>query len=271
MAHISIYLTNLGKYNEGELVGEWVELPVSDEELQEVFNRIGIGSTDEFGQPYEEYFITDYNTDIPGLYIGEYDSLTDLNAKAESLENLTDWDLKILKNASEASFVDENNLEDFNSSRFVLYSGVDTPQDLGYAMVEYMGGLSELGNDTLEDNFDFEAYGRDVRLQFYAPDMVDVDYDDPEDVARVCAEYGVDDIDDITVYDYYGVSDDKELGQLLTADIFNTPEGAKDTETREAIQDMCERYFDYAGYAQSLISMGVGEFTEDGFIEDTQR
>lgn len=33
MAYINIYLTNLGKYNEGELVGEWVELPVSDEEL----------------------------------------------------------------------------------------------------------------------------------------------------------------------------------------------------------------------------------------------
>lgn len=32
----------LGKYNEGELIGEWVELPVSQEELQEVFKHIGI-------------------------------------------------------------------------------------------------------------------------------------------------------------------------------------------------------------------------------------
>ena len=39
---MNIYLTNLGKYNEGELVGEWVKLPVSDEELQKVFERIGI-------------------------------------------------------------------------------------------------------------------------------------------------------------------------------------------------------------------------------------
>lgn len=34
---MKIYLTNLGKYNEGQLVGEWVELPVSQEELKEVF------------------------------------------------------------------------------------------------------------------------------------------------------------------------------------------------------------------------------------------
>ena len=34
---MNIYLTNLGKYNEGELVGEWVQLPISNEELQEVF------------------------------------------------------------------------------------------------------------------------------------------------------------------------------------------------------------------------------------------
>lgn len=31
---MNIYLTNLGKYNEGQLIGEWVELPVSNEELQ---------------------------------------------------------------------------------------------------------------------------------------------------------------------------------------------------------------------------------------------
>ena len=38
---MKIFLTNLGKYNEGELIGEWVELPVSQEELQEVFKHIG--------------------------------------------------------------------------------------------------------------------------------------------------------------------------------------------------------------------------------------
>ena len=47
------FVTNLGKYNEGMLIGEWVKLPTTEEEMQKVFERIGIGKQDEFGQPYE--------------------------------------------------------------------------------------------------------------------------------------------------------------------------------------------------------------------------
>ena len=69
------FVTNLGKYNEGCLVGEWVKLPVTNEEMQEVFRRIGIG------RRYEEWFITDY--DCPdaaiGKVLGEYESLSELN------------------------------------------------------------------------------------------------------------------------------------------------------------------------------------------------
>ena len=43
------FITNLGKYNEGELVGEWVKFPTTAEELKEVFKRIGIGQKDDFG------------------------------------------------------------------------------------------------------------------------------------------------------------------------------------------------------------------------------
>ena len=55
------YITNLGKYNEGELVGEWVKFPTTSEDLQKVFERIGISSKDDFGNPYEEWFISDYD------------------------------------------------------------------------------------------------------------------------------------------------------------------------------------------------------------------
>ena len=34
------FITNLGKYNEGELVGEWVKFPTTSEELQKVFERL---------------------------------------------------------------------------------------------------------------------------------------------------------------------------------------------------------------------------------------
>lgn len=88
------FVTNLGKYNEGALVGEWVKFPTTQEEMQKVFERIGIGSKDEFGQVYEELFITDYECPLHGVYdmLGEYESLDKLNYLAGRLEELDKWD-----------------------------------------------------------------------------------------------------------------------------------------------------------------------------------
>ena len=36
------FVTNLGKYNEGELVGEWVHFPTTEEEMKEVFERLSL-------------------------------------------------------------------------------------------------------------------------------------------------------------------------------------------------------------------------------------
>ena len=78
------FITNLGKYNEGFLVGEWVKFPVTNEEMQAVFRRIGIG------RRYEEWFITDY--DCPdaaiGKVLGEYESLSELNYLAGQIMEL---------------------------------------------------------------------------------------------------------------------------------------------------------------------------------------
>lgn len=49
-----IFVTNLGKYNEGELIGEWLKLPFTDDELKNLLNRIGISDKpDEHGRCYE--------------------------------------------------------------------------------------------------------------------------------------------------------------------------------------------------------------------------
>lgn len=52
---ISAYVTNLGKYNEGELVGKWLDFPTTQKEINKVLHEIGID-----GIRYEEIFITDY-------------------------------------------------------------------------------------------------------------------------------------------------------------------------------------------------------------------
>ena len=67
---LKAFITNLGKYNEGELVGEWVKFPTTSEELQQVFERIGIGAKDEFGNTYEEWFISDNELNLRFLVNG---------------------------------------------------------------------------------------------------------------------------------------------------------------------------------------------------------
>ena len=90
------FVTNLGKYNEGELVGEWVHFPTTEEEMKEVFERIGIGSKGEFGPVYEEWFITDYDCSIHGVsnLLGEYENLDKLNYLAARLDEMSRSELE---------------------------------------------------------------------------------------------------------------------------------------------------------------------------------
>lgn len=81
MSNIKIALTNLGKYNEGELVYKWVELPATDEELTAAFEEIGIN------EQYEEFFISDYEAPL-GIQVGEYENIEKLNELAEALEGI---------------------------------------------------------------------------------------------------------------------------------------------------------------------------------------
>ena len=60
MEEMRVYIANLGKYNEGELVGAWFEPPIDFDEVKE---RIGLNDQ------YEEYAIHDF--ELP-FEIGEY-------------------------------------------------------------------------------------------------------------------------------------------------------------------------------------------------------
>ena len=60
MAFIEAYVTNLGKYNEGELASEPLKFPTTTEEVQALLKRIGVDNIQ-----YEEIFIADYGGDLP--------------------------------------------------------------------------------------------------------------------------------------------------------------------------------------------------------------
>ena len=180
---IKLYLANLGKYNEGILKGEWVELPLSETELEEVLVNIGVAhydkegnfvpyviETDEKGYEYvyEEYAIHDYETDL-NISISEYSSLNDLNTVAEIVE---DFELDQVNALLDGGVIDmkdliEGDLEEImqNYSFIELEPNMNEEQEVGYAYVdEVCGGLECLSKEILERYFDYEAFGRDILL-----------------------------------------------------------------------------------------------------------
>ena len=88
------YITNLGKYAEGQLVGETLKFPATTEEVQALLKRIGVD-----GVRYEEIFITSFDGDVLGLYdhLGEYESIDELNHLAHLLSGMDDDELAKLE------------------------------------------------------------------------------------------------------------------------------------------------------------------------------
>jgi len=164
---LNIYLTNLGKYNEGELLGEWVELPIIDEELNKVFDRIqichdNIVYTDECGTPYEEYFITDYETDINGLEVGEYSNLDKLNEIAKSLEDLDEHEKEVVKVLLGEGYELTDAME--KKDDCMIYYNCNDMEDVAREYVEQVGLLNDIPSN-LQNYFDFESFGRDMSFE----------------------------------------------------------------------------------------------------------
>ncbi len=150
----NVFITNLGKYNEGELVGKWLELPCDN--LEAELESIGVAEN----TMYEEYFITDYENDYD-YKVGEYASLERLNDLAETLEALDEYEAAHLQAYMEASGDDlEEALKRYENS--IFYKGMDLV-DVAYLLVEECYDLPEMA----QRYFDYEAFARDLGFEGY--------------------------------------------------------------------------------------------------------
>lgn len=134
-----IFLTNLGKYNEGSLVGEWVELP-TENGFDEILERIGIN------ERYEEYFITDYTSYIEGFEIDEYENIYELDKLCEEISLLNEDDEAKLNAILEAG----------------LYSTLQEAFD-NLGRVEFIkGDPDDILDDMVEDTLNDITYGKEI-------------------------------------------------------------------------------------------------------------
>lgn len=107
---------------------------------------------------------------VDGLYdkLGEYESLDELNYLAHVLEDMDDFDYE--------KFCAAIDLGDYTSSLQEIinlaqdldayeYTPAENDYDLGYYFIEECGMYDTKAMGNLANYIDYEAYGRDVRLE----------------------------------------------------------------------------------------------------------
>ena len=163
MEYISIYLANLGRFNEswGGHCGEWVKLPVPEEKLTAVLKRIGIG------RRYEEYFIPAFETSFANLEINEYSNIYELNDLAQRIAELASWEVEKLAAVVEVECPHSTSalLEILDHlDEFDYLADIEDEEALGQYYAEMCGTFQCLP-DHLQNYIDFASYGRDIHLE----------------------------------------------------------------------------------------------------------
>ncbi|ASF27894.1 antirestriction protein ArdA [Bacillus amyloliquefaciens] len=147
-----VYISNLGKYNEGELAGDWFTPPINMEEVKE---SIGLNGD------YEEIAIHDY--ELP-FEISEYTSINEINRLCAMVEEIEGT--PIYHELSAILGMWFGSLEELleNVEDIVCYSDCDSMEDVARYYVEETGMLGEVPTN-LQNYIDYHALGRDMEIE----------------------------------------------------------------------------------------------------------
>lgn len=236
-------LTNLGKYNEGGLDYVWVSFPCDEDDFQDSLKKIGIGEDRGDGSVYEEWFFSDWDTDYSGLDLdglGEYMSLDEVNEYAEALEGIVDdGNEEEFRAAMEYSGDFHDALDLVETGSVTKISDESMPNRMDEAIGAYYKdsmGFDAMSN--IEEYFDYEAYGRDIRIEYYP-----VDAGDPETAEEYwCRDEG---------------ASDEEIGREVVNQLGWDGVG----------KEIQERYFDYEAFGSDLQMDLTFVQTDDGIFE----
>jgi antirestriction protein len=156
----SIFITDLAAYNAGELRGEWVDLPCDCDELDEIIDRISCGGE-------HELFITDWESDLDGLEIGEYENITELNERLQALDDLDEYEKDIAAAILEAGAARDISEAVSMIDDCILYSECETLTDLAYELVDDGSFFGDAIPDNLRNYIDYDAIARDLGYDNY--------------------------------------------------------------------------------------------------------
>ena len=148
------FITNLAKYLDCELVGQWIDFPIDEDELAEVLEEIGIN------EEHEEFFFTNWETDYSEITksLGQFESIEDVNDWAEGIDF---YDASFIAAIIEATGCDLQEALD-NADNVTFYEGY-TLEEVAENIVEDCYDLPEIA----ERYFDYEAFARDLGYDGY--------------------------------------------------------------------------------------------------------
>ena len=155
-APLNIYAANLEEYVKGNLVGDWISLPIKENDWKDFLKTIG--------NP-EEIAIHDFenNSGIEGVEIGEYMSLTALNELAKRIENINIDEIYIVNALYEALEDLELALDYYEDDNYVYYGDMTLEEVAQECIKEYYAIPKRL-----ENYIDYRLYARDMDIEgFY--------------------------------------------------------------------------------------------------------
>jgi len=161
---LQVFLTDLQAYNEGHLVGRWVQLPISTFELAQAFSEVLCeGETVCGSQNHEETFLTDWSYDnYEFITVKEYSDVYELNDQLGLLEFKSDHELKAISFLlSEGLAIDiEDAISKVDDVR--VYEG-QSMEDIAYDLLQDCYGADTLPS-IIANNIDYASVARDLEI-----------------------------------------------------------------------------------------------------------
>ena len=158
---LKLFVNTWGNYNEnGADGGQWINLPMEEEDLRETLERIA----ESIGDRDPEWAILDYEwTGIEFGKVSEYDSIIPLNETLTRLSDLESYEQEEVAAAIEAwEYSLEEAIDRQERGCFIFYPGMDMEE----VAEELVNDCYDLPDFALR-YFDFAAFARDLRFDGY--------------------------------------------------------------------------------------------------------
>lgn len=148
-----IYVANLAAYNAGYLVGEWIDLPLEQDELRERIQKILDAWNDGYG-PSEEWAIHDY--ELP-FEIGEYTSPYKVNEWVKRIEDVgVTWGL--IEGFMTVFSDIEEVLDIIEQGDYRTYKGCSNMAEVAEKFYDELYDLDRLPSE-IKNNINWESIG----------------------------------------------------------------------------------------------------------------